>query len=54
MNDLQTDQARQDKLEALYTADGRHSKDHPLRGVYTGLWQAWVNSEQAQESTDAG
>ena len=51
MNDLQTDQARQDKLEALYTADGRHDPAHPLHGVYTGLWQAHLES---LEKTDAG
>ena len=51
MIDHKVDQARQDKLEALYIADGRHSKDHPLHGVYTGLWQAHFES---LEKTDAG
>lgn len=31
-------QQRQDFLEALYLADGRASKDHPMHGLYTGLF----------------
>lgn len=30
-------QARQDQLEALYAADGRHNHDHPMHCLYTGL-----------------
>jgi len=30
-------QQRQDDLEALYAADGRHDKDHPMHALYTGL-----------------
>ena len=30
-------QARQDQLEALYEADGRHDPAHPLHSTYTGL-----------------
>lgn len=32
------DQERQDFLEDLYGADGRHSKDHPMHGLYSGLF----------------
>jgi hypothetical protein len=30
-------QARQDHLEALYEADGRHDPAHPMHSIYTGL-----------------
>ena len=40
------EQERQDYLDALYTKDGREAKDHPLYGLYTGLYV----QEQAQES----
>lgn len=39
-------QARQDELDALYKANGRESKEHPLHALYTGL----VNVRS--ESTD--
>lgn len=29
--------AVQDRLEALYEADGRHDPDHPMHSTYTGL-----------------
>jgi hypothetical protein len=44
MTDFNEDQARQDKLEELYADDGRHDPDHPMHGLYTGLWEAYVNS----------
>jgi hypothetical protein len=28
---------RQQRLEQLYEADGRHDKGHPMHGLYTGL-----------------
>jgi len=28
---------RQDLLERLYEADGRHDKTNPMHGLYTGL-----------------
>lgn len=34
-------QARQDRLEAAYRADGRHDPAHPDHSTYTGL----ANSE---------
>jgi hypothetical protein len=30
-------QARQDQLDALYEADGRHEPTHPMHNLYTGL-----------------
>ena len=30
-------QAVQDRLEALYEADGRHDPAHPMHGLFTGL-----------------
>ena len=49
MTDQQVDQARQDKLEELYTLDGRHDPAHPMHCLYTGLWvaQAAPESEEA-------
>ena len=48
--DHKQQQARQDHLEALYLADGRDNKDHPLHCLYTGL----VNTTPTpQESTNA-
>lgn len=40
-------QARQDQLEALYEADGRHDPAHPSHGVYTGLWIADLQARAA-------
>lgn len=30
-------QARQDRLDELYQADGRHDPAHPMHATYTGL-----------------
>lgn len=35
-----TQSNRQTILDALYHLDGRHLDGHPLKGTYTGLWQA--------------
>lgn len=40
-------QAVQDRLDALYEADGRHDPKHPMHALYTGLAQA---AEQGQEN----
>ena len=32
--------ARQERLEDLYAADGRHDPAHPQHGTYTGLAEA--------------
>ena len=39
-------QARQDQLDALYEADGRHDLSHPAHATYTGL----VAGQQQQEA----
>ena len=41
-------QAVQDRLEALYEADGRHDPAHPMYGLYTGLTQAAQQQEVEQ------
>jgi hypothetical protein len=46
---VQAMQARQDELERLYEADGRHDRSHPLHAHYTGLYQA-SNAETAPKS----
>lgn len=48
--DHKEQQARQERLEALYLSDGRDSKDHPFHGLYSGL----VNTATSpQEITNA-
>lgn len=37
-------QARQERLEALYLLDGRDDPDHPLYGRYTGLVQQYAST----------
>ena len=32
-------------LDHLYRCDGRLSKEHPMNGLYTGLWQDWCVKE---------
>jgi hypothetical protein len=31
-------QKRQDELDELYAADGRHDNSHPMHALYTGLF----------------
>ena len=33
-------------LEQLYRAAGRDRKDHPMYGLYTGLYQEWCILQQ--------
>jgi hypothetical protein len=40
--------ARQDRLEELYAADGRHDPSHPQHGLYTGLHLAAQGQEVGQ------
>lgn len=40
-------QAVQDRLDALYEADGRQDPKHPMHALYTGLA---LNTEQGQEN----
>lgn len=41
-----TEQAKVDLLEQLYRAAGRDRKDHPMHGLYTGLYQEWCILQQ--------
>lgn len=43
-------QARQDRLDALYLQDGRHNSDHPLHAHYTGLWQQYHDAPCTDEA----
>ncbi len=42
--------AKVERLELLYAADGRSNRQHPLRGLYTGLA---ITAPSAQESGTA-
>jgi hypothetical protein len=42
-------QARQDLLEGLYAADGRHDHGHPMHGLYTGLMLAFRQQQEGQQ-----
>lgn len=37
--DPKEQQARQNLLDALYVQTGRDRPDHPMHGLYSGLWQ---------------
>lgn len=45
-------QLRQDRLEALYEADGRHAVEHPFHGLYTGLVAQAQLATHAEEATN--
>lgn len=47
------DQQRYDELQALYVKDGRDKRDHPMYGLYTGLYQAYL-AGIAVETADTG
>ena len=40
-------QQRQDDLERLYRAAGRDRKSHPMHQLYTGLYQEWTQTANA-------
>ncbi|MEN9861443.1 MAG: hypothetical protein RLZZ515_1925 [Cyanobacteriota bacterium] len=40
-------QQRQRDLDRLYRAAGRGRKKHPLYGLYTGLYQEWIQANNA-------
>ena len=40
--DIEALRNRQLWIEYLYELDGRHRKDHPRHGVYTGLAKAYA------------
>lgn len=41
-------QARQDELERLYAEDDRHSADHPMHCLYTGLAVEYAQQEASK------
>jgi hypothetical protein len=43
-------QARQDRLDALYEQDGRHDPAHPAHQTYTGLWIGYGNEPCTDEA----
>jgi hypothetical protein len=43
---------RQQQIDALYLASGRHQEGHPKRSLYTGLWQEFQQLKNTRsEST---
>ena len=42
-------QARQDQLDALYEADGRHDPAHPAHATYTGLMVAQQQQQEVEQ-----
>lgn len=43
-------QARQDRLDALYEQDGRHAPEHKAHSTYTGLWAKYVGEPCTDEA----
>ena len=37
--DVVSEQKKADFMEHMYGCSGRINKDHPMHGLYTGLWQ---------------
>ncbi len=43
---IEEDRERVKFLEALYIADKRDSVDHPMHGLYTGLYQQYLKEQK--------
>ncbi len=43
---VEQDRQRAMRMEELYVLDGRHRKDHPMHGLYTGLHQETLIAEK--------
>ena len=43
---VEQDRKRAERMESLYVLDGRHRKDHPMHGLYTGLHQETLIAEK--------
>ena len=43
--DVVAEQKKSDFLEHMYQCSGRQYLDHPLHGLYTGLWQDFCIKE---------
>ena len=39
-------------MDHLYKCDNRHFKDHPLHGLFTGLWQNFCLNEAGKAMRD--
>ncbi len=39
------EQKKADFMEHMYNCSGRSNKDHPMHGLYTGLWQSFCINE---------
>ena len=52
---VEQDRARAMRMEQLYVLDGRHYKEHPKHGLYTGLHEEtlvaekWINQLKEME-----
>ncbi len=45
--DWQEENAKVQRLELLYAADGRQDRKHPMHGLYTGLIFSAPSAQQA-------
>jgi hypothetical protein len=43
--DFVKEQQKADFLDHMYKCAGRQNKDHPMHGLYTGLWQDFCIQE---------
>ena len=43
---IEEDRQRVMRMDRLYIEDGRHRKDHPKHGLYTGLHQEFLIYEK--------
>ena len=43
---LEADRKRAMRMDQLYVLDGRHRKQHPMHGLYTGLHQETLIAEK--------
>jgi hypothetical protein len=39
------EQKKADFMQHMYNCSGRSNKDHPMHGLYTGLWQSFCINE---------
>ena len=44
LNTVKIQRAIQEQLDEAYVADGRDNSEHPMHGLYTGLFRAPVYS----------
>jgi hypothetical protein len=46
------EQQKADFMEHMYECSGRQYKDHPMHGLYTGLWQDFCIREAGPKCRD--